>query len=31
VTQGVVAVRDKVKKRTIILRAPKRYLAKPKR
>jgi hypothetical protein len=31
VTKGVVAVRDNVRKRTIVLRAGKRYLAKPRR
>jgi hypothetical protein len=31
VRQGAVSVRDKVKRKTIILRAPKSYLARPKR
>jgi hypothetical protein len=31
VTTGVVTVRDKVKKRTIVVRAGKRYTAKRKR
>ena len=31
VKQGVVAVRDKVKRRTVIVRAPRSYTAKPRR
>jgi hypothetical protein len=31
VTQGSVSVRDRVKKRTVIVRAGRRYLARPKR
>ena len=31
VTQGVVSVRDNVKRKTILLKAGKQYLAKPRR
>jgi hypothetical protein len=31
VTEGVVSVRDNVRKRTVIVRAGKRYTAKPRR